>query len=87
VQTRDTSADCETAGDRQSTYDKTTLGSDRSSLLQQVRPNVPKADNDRFGSLQQALLGHPLYTEVVSVADLRRFMEDHVFAVWDFISP
>jgi hypothetical protein len=36
--------------------------------------------------LRVALLDHPLYTDVVSVADLRRFMEDHVFAVWDFMS-
>src|ERR1700758_3219791 len=43
-------------------------------------------DNDHLGSLRAALLDHPLYAEVTSVADLRRFMEDHVFAVWDFMS-
>jgi hypothetical protein len=43
-------------------------------------------DNDHLGALRAALLDHPLYTQVVSVADLRRFMEDHVFAVWDFMS-
>lgn len=42
-------------------------------------------DND-LGSLRAALLDHPLYAGVTSVADLRRFMEDHVFAVWDFMS-
>jgi Protein of unknown function (DUF3050) len=47
---------------------------------------MPKYDNDHLDSLRAALLEHPLYTEVVSVADLRRFMEDHVFAVWDFMS-
>jgi hypothetical protein len=44
------------------------------------------AGNDRFARLRQALLDHPLYTDVVSVGDLRRFMEDHVFAVWDFMA-
>ena len=43
-------------------------------------------DNDQLCSLRAALLDHPVYTQVVSVADLRRFMEDHVFAVWDFMS-
>jgi hypothetical protein len=43
-------------------------------------------DDDRLDNLREALLTHPIYTDVVSVADLRRFMEDHVFAVWDFMS-
>jgi hypothetical protein len=47
---------------------------------------MPNDDNDQLDHLREALLDHPLYTNVVSVADLRRFMEDHVFAVWDFMS-
>ena len=47
---------------------------------------MPEYDNDHLGSLRAALLDHPIYTQVASVADLRRFMEDHVFAVWDFMS-
>ena len=43
-------------------------------------------DNDHLDSLRAALLDHPIYTQIASVADLRRFMEDHVFAVWDFMS-
>ena len=43
-------------------------------------------DNDRLGNLRAALLDHPLYGDVASIADLRQFMEDHVFAVWDFMS-
>ena len=42
--------------------------------------------SDDLGSLRAALLDHPLYSGVTSVPDLRRFMEDHVFAVWDFMS-
>jgi hypothetical protein len=42
-------------------------------------------DNNHLGALRTALLDHPLYAQVVSIADLRRFMEDHVFAVWDFM--
>jgi Protein of unknown function (DUF3050) len=42
--------------------------------------------NDHLCSLRAALLEHPIYAHVSSVADLRRFMEDHVFAVWDFMS-
>src|SRR6201988_1962156 len=52
---------------------------------------MSKYDNNHLSAnhldaLRAALLGHPLYTQVVSVADLRRFMEDHVYAVWDFMS-
>src|SRR5438105_3647097 len=47
---------------------------------------MPEYDNDHLGTLRAALLDHPIYTHLVSVSDLRRFMEDHVFAVWDFMS-
>jgi hypothetical protein len=43
-------------------------------------------DDYRLGHLREELLDHPLYSDVVSIADLKRFMEDHVFAVWDFMS-
>jgi hypothetical protein len=43
-------------------------------------------DNDHLRSHRATLLNHPLYSEVTSAADLRHFMEDHVFAVWDFMS-
>jgi Protein of unknown function (DUF3050) len=39
-----------------------------------------------LNTLRTQLLEHPVYAEVTSVGDLRRFMEDHVFAVWDFMS-
>src|SRR5271163_1576975 len=48
--------------------------------------NMSEYDNDDLCSLRAALLDHPIYAQVVSIADLRRFMEDHVFAVWDFMS-
>jgi hypothetical protein len=47
---------------------------------------MPEYDSDHLCTLRAALLDHPIYTHVASVADLRRFMEDHVFAVWDFMS-
>jgi hypothetical protein len=48
--------------------------------------NMSEYDNDHLCGLRAALLDHPLYAQVGSIADLRRFMEDHVFAVWDFMS-
>jgi hypothetical protein len=45
-----------------------------------------KQDRDQLAILRAGLLDHPIYAEVASVADLRLFMEDHVFAVWDFMS-
>src|ERR1700746_1467034 len=47
---------------------------------------MPEYDSIHLSSLRAALLDHPIYTHVASVGDLRRFMEDHVFAVWDFMS-
>ena len=47
---------------------------------------MPKQDRSRLNTLRAQLLDHPVYAEVASVQDLRRFMEDHVFAVWDFMS-
>jgi DUF3050 family protein len=47
---------------------------------------MPNNDTVRLGRLRETLLDHPLYTDVISVDDLRSFMEDHVFAVWDFMS-
>jgi hypothetical protein len=43
-------------------------------------------DSDHLSSLRAVLLEHPIYAQVSSIADLRCFMQDHVFAVWDFMS-
>ena len=49
-------------------------------------PIQSKQYRDRLTTLRAELLEHPVYAEVASVTDLRRFMEDHIFAVWDFMS-
>jgi hypothetical protein len=48
--------------------------------------SMPKNHTVDLGSLRATLLDHPIYAQVACVADLRGFMEDHVFAVWDFMS-
>jgi len=47
---------------------------------------MPKHDDEDLGSLRAVLLDHPIYAQVACIADLKCFMEDHVFAVWDFMS-
>ena len=39
-----------------------------------------------LGDLRQRLIAHPIYKLVNSPERVRRFMEHHVFAVWDFQS-
>ncbi len=41
---------------------------------------------EELAGLRHRLLKHPIYAEVNSVEKLCRFMEAHVFAVWDFMS-
>jgi len=40
----------------------------------------------RLGPLKAALLNHAVYREIDRLDPLHRFMEHHVFAVWDFMS-
>jgi len=41
---------------------------------------------DAIAPLRQSLLQHALYVRMKDAAALRTFMEQHVFAVWDFMS-
>lgn len=41
---------------------------------------------DTLAELRIRLLGHPLYDSVQTIDNLRLFMREHVFAVWDFMS-
>src|ERR1700738_4970049 len=47
---------------------------------------MSKQVRDHLATLREGLPDHPTHAEVASVEDLTRFMEDHVFAVWDFMS-
>jgi len=40
----------------------------------------------QISTLQQQLNRHPLFQELTTLESVRRFMESHVWAVWDFMS-
>jgi hypothetical protein len=48
-------------------------------------PPIPRPSID-LADCRERLVGHRIYGLVNSAARLRRFMESHVFAVWDFQS-
>lgn len=55
------------------------------SLSVEAVPSIESIQH-RIAPLQAQLAKHPLYASIRTVADLRLFMESHVFAVWDFMS-
>ncbi|MEN9323747.1 MAG: hypothetical protein RL699_1527 [Bacteroidota bacterium] len=42
--------------------------------------------NQQIQPQKDALIQHPLYQKVQSIADLHVFLEQHIYAVWDFMS-
>ncbi|TGD57649.1 DUF3050 domain-containing protein [Flavobacterium humi] len=42
--------------------------------------------NENIRAQKDILLHHPLYQHIQNINDLHRFLETHVFAVWDFMS-
>ncbi len=50
-----------------------------------ISDNIKKIETAIAG-LRADLRGHALYEDLTSLDDVRRFMENHVFAVWDFMS-
>ena len=48
-------------------------------------PNILKI-TDNLSELQNHLKIHPLYKSLHTLDDIKIFMENHIFAVWDFMS-
>ena len=50
-----------------------------------MSPELLKLESEIEGYRTQ-LINHPLYSRLNTVEALRIFMQEHVFAVWDFMS-
>jgi hypothetical protein len=42
--------------------------------------------DEDLNKLRKSLIKHPLYNSMNNLSDIKKFMETHVFAVWDFMS-
>ena len=52
-----------------------------------VRTARLRAHGGDIGSIRQRMIEHPVSTAIRDIQSLRIFMEAHVYAVWDFMSP
>ena len=54
----------------------------------QKRAQVSQLNNliKEVESIKDQLTDHPLYANLMHIDDLHKFMEEHIFAVWDFMS-
>ncbi|MFM7006180.1 MAG: DUF3050 domain-containing protein [Flavobacteriales bacterium] len=50
-----------------------------------MEPQIAKLQ-DALSAKRQELLAHPMYAQIKSIEDFQCFMEQHIFAVWDFMS-
>lgn len=50
-----------------------------------MEPHIAKLQA-ALSSKRSALLAHPMYAQINSIEDFQCFMEQHIFAVWDFMS-
>jgi hypothetical protein len=50
-----------------------------------MEPQIAKLQA-ALSSKRAALLAHPMYAQINSIEDFQCFMEQHIFAVWDFMS-
>ena len=42
--------------------------------------------NNRISSYRNDVVNHPLYSSLTTIEDIKKLMEVHVYAVWDFMS-
>ncbi len=61
------------------------LSTSASKNMMSIHPEIQQI-LDKTAELRSSLLQHPIYDRLESLPNLQRFMELHVYAVWDFMS-
>src|SRR5690606_8751389 len=62
------------------------LLSDSTSFKTLTNRLAMKSIKERLAQKKTELNSHPIFSEIHSISVLQRFMDSHVFAVWDFMS-